>query len=239
LTPSKLLLGFAAGHTGKPSEALDVADLNTQLITAFLDHLESDATTPTTPRNARLAAIRSLFRFAVLRHPEHAEIIHRGIAIPTKRTLKPLINWLTDEETDALVAATDPTTWTGRPDRALISPVAVQAGLRAQDCPSLRDKNCPRPATHRRHATPACRHRYHRHRLMSGSRPGRDNQDLPPRRSQTQTRGLTARSRSSLDTCSVVTWLHPLKDRSLHQTRGRSAPMVCVLGMGAAWPCVV
>ena len=36
-------------------------------------------------RNARLAAIRSLFRYAALRHPEHAQTIERVLAIPPKR----------------------------------------------------------------------------------------------------------------------------------------------------------
>ena len=40
-------------------------------------------------RNARLAAIRSLFRYAALRHPEHAPLIQRVLAIPPTLRQRP------------------------------------------------------------------------------------------------------------------------------------------------------
>jgi site-specific recombinase XerC len=57
----KLLLAFAQQRTGKPPNALDWADLDTKLITAFLDHLETERHNHTRTRNLRLTAIRSLF----------------------------------------------------------------------------------------------------------------------------------------------------------------------------------
>jgi hypothetical protein len=44
-------------------------------------------------RNARLAAIHSLFRFAALRHPEHAASIARVLAIPPKRFDRALVTY--------------------------------------------------------------------------------------------------------------------------------------------------
>ena len=52
-------------------------------------------------RNARLAAIRSIFRYAALRHPEHAAVIQRVLAIPPKRFDRAIVNYLTAAETDA------------------------------------------------------------------------------------------------------------------------------------------
>src|SRR5258706_15552225 len=60
----KLLLGFASRHAGKPASRLDFADLDATVIGAFLDHLERDRAATARTRNARLAAIRSLFAFA-------------------------------------------------------------------------------------------------------------------------------------------------------------------------------
>jgi integrase len=65
----KLLLGFAFTYTNKAPSRLDVADLDATLIGAFLDHLEHDRGNSVRTRNARLAAIHSLFRFAALHHP--------------------------------------------------------------------------------------------------------------------------------------------------------------------------
>ena len=133
----KLLLSFASQQTGKPPSTLDIADLDAEMIAAFLDHLEHERHNSVSTRNARLAAIRSLFRFAALRHPEHAGTIERVLAIPLKRTDKALIDYLTDPEIDALLAAPDPTTWTGRRDHALLV-LAIQTGLRISELIGLR-----------------------------------------------------------------------------------------------------
>src|SRR6478736_2510990 len=113
----RLLLGFAAARTGKQPSALDIDDLDSDLIAAFLDHLEHDRHNSVRTRNARLSAIHSLFRFAASRHPEHAATIGRVLAMPSKRFERALITHLTPGEVDALLAAPDPTTWTGRRDR--------------------------------------------------------------------------------------------------------------------------
>ena len=52
------------------------------MISAFLDHLEHERHNSIRTRNVRLTAIRSLFSYAALRHPEHALLIQRVLAIP-------------------------------------------------------------------------------------------------------------------------------------------------------------
>lgn len=133
----KLLLAFASERSGRQPSQLDVADLDAETIGAFLDHLEHDRGNSVATRNARLAAVRSLFRFAALRHPEHAAVIERVLAIPPKRFDRALIDYLTDPEVDALLAAPDTSTWTGRRDHALIA-LAIQTGLRVSELIGLR-----------------------------------------------------------------------------------------------------
>lgn len=128
----KLLLTFAATQARKEPSQLDVADLDAPTIAGFLDHLEQERGNSISTRNARLAAIRSLFRFAALRHPEHAASIQRVLAIPPKRFHRTLIDYLSDAEIDALLAAPDPATWTGRRDHALLA-LAIQTGLRLSE----------------------------------------------------------------------------------------------------------
>jgi integrase len=89
-----------------------------------------------TTRNARLAAIHSLFRYAALRCPEHALLIQRVLAIPTARHTTTDVCYLTRAETDALLAAPDRTSPLGRRDH-LILLVAVQTGLRVSELTSL------------------------------------------------------------------------------------------------------
>lgn len=128
----RLLLGYAATRTGLPPSRLDLADLDAPLIAGFLDHLERERGNSVRTRNARLAAIHSLFRFAVLAHPEHAASIARVLAIPPKRFDRALITYLTEPEVGALLAACDQATWTGRRDHALLL-LAVQTGLRISE----------------------------------------------------------------------------------------------------------
>ena len=88
-------------------------------------------------RNARLAAIHSLFRFAALRHPENAATIGRVLAIPPKRFDHAIVSFLTAEEIQALLAAPDRATWVGRRDHALLL-TAIQTGLRVSELVRLR-----------------------------------------------------------------------------------------------------
>ena len=133
----RLLLAFAHQQTGKQPCQLDLDDLDAPLIGAFLDHLEHERHNSIRTRNARLAAIRSLFHYAALEHPEHAETISRVLAIPPKRFERALITFLTEPEIDALLAAPDRDTWTGRRDHAMLL-LAVQTGLRASELTTLK-----------------------------------------------------------------------------------------------------
>jgi site-specific recombinase XerD len=132
----RLLLRFMQQRTGKPPSSLDWDDLSAEAICAFLDHLETDRGNSARSRNARLAALRSLFRYAALRHPEHAQLIGQVLAIPQKRFDRAPVSYLTPAETDALLTAPDPGRWEGRRDRTLLT-LAAQAGLRLSELTGL------------------------------------------------------------------------------------------------------
>jgi integrase/recombinase XerD len=133
----RLLLSFAQQRVGKPPSNLELEDLDAPLISAFLDHLEHDRQNSPRTRNARLAAIHSMFRYAALRHPDHAALIARVIAVPTKRFDRAIVTYLTPDEVDALLAAPDRKRWIGRRDHALLT-VAIQTGLRVTELTNLR-----------------------------------------------------------------------------------------------------
>jgi integrase/recombinase XerD len=132
----KLLLAFAESRTGRAPSKLRITDLDAPLIGAFLDHLETERGNSARTRNARLAAIHSLFRYAALRHPEDSAAIQRVLAIPTKRFDRAVVTYLTDPEIGALLAAPDRATRTGRRDHALLA-LAIQTGLRATELATL------------------------------------------------------------------------------------------------------
>ncbi|MHB1891846.1 MAG: tyrosine-type recombinase/integrase, partial [Acidimicrobiales bacterium] len=133
----RLLLCFVNERTGTPPSKLNLEQLDASMIGAFLEHLEHERGLSIASRNTRLAALHSLFRFAALRHPEHAALIGAVLAIPAKRGERALVCFLTEEEVDALLASPDRSRWTGRRDHALLL-LAVQTGLRVSELTGLR-----------------------------------------------------------------------------------------------------
>ncbi|WP_231913907.1 tyrosine-type recombinase/integrase, partial [Rhodococcus sp. LB1] len=133
----RLLLGFIADRKKLAPASFDFTDLDAPTIGAFLTHLENERGNSIRTRNARLAAIHSLFRFAALEHPEHADLISRVLAIPQKRFDREIVAFLTKEEAEAILVVPDRDTWIGRRDHALLT-VAVQTGLRVAELTGLR-----------------------------------------------------------------------------------------------------
>jgi integrase/recombinase XerD len=132
----RLLLGFAQERVGKAPSALDFSDIDAPLVGAFLDHLEHGRHNGVRTRNARLAAVHSFFRFSALWHPEHAGLISRVLAIPTKRSVHTDVCFLEPKEIAAILAVPDRERWVGRRDHALLL-LAVQTGLRVSEITGL------------------------------------------------------------------------------------------------------
>lgn len=132
----RLLLTHVHQQTGRLPAQLDLTDLDAVTIGKFLHHLETTRGNTVATRNNRLAAIHSLFRYASLRAPEHADLIARVLAIQTKRTSTTIVSFLNPTELDALLTAPDTTTWHGRRDHALLT-LTAQTGLRVAELTAL------------------------------------------------------------------------------------------------------
>src|SRR5262249_8060005 len=133
----RLLLTFVKETMGIEPSALAVADLDAPTLLAFLDHLEQQRGNAIRSRNIRLSALRSFFRFVALREPESVAMVTRVLAIPIKREDKKLVGYLTRPEIDALIAATDRSSWIGRRDHALLLPMN-NTGPRGSEITSLK-----------------------------------------------------------------------------------------------------
>jgi integrase/recombinase XerD len=136
----RLLLQFTKKRLGKAPSALTIEDLNAPFLGAFLDDLESARANGARSRNLRLTAIRSFFRFAALEAPQYSGLIQRVLMIPNKRQPRPLVDFLTRPEIEALLAAPDLKTWLGRRDHTLLL-TAVQTGLRLSEITSIRQRD--------------------------------------------------------------------------------------------------
>ena len=133
----RLLLQFASEQAGKPPTKLTVEQVDVTLVGDFLTHLEDKRRNSARSRNARLAAVRSFFRFVAMKEPAHLLHCQRILAMPGKRYERRTVEFLDRAEMDALLAAPDRSTWAGRRDHAILS-VALQTGLRVSEIINLR-----------------------------------------------------------------------------------------------------
>jgi len=133
----RLLVCFAAERLGIRPSQLEVEALDAPLVLDFLNHLETGRGNSARTRNARLAAVTSLFRYLEYRLPSCLDQAGRIRAIPVKRTDEALVRHLTREEVQALLDTPDPHTASGARDRAMLH-LAFAAGLRVSELVGLR-----------------------------------------------------------------------------------------------------
>jgi len=133
----RLLLRFAEVRLRRNPCRLLLSDVDAAFVSEFLDHVERERGNCARSRNARLAAIHAFFRFVALAEPSRALHCQQVLAIPSKRFERGVVEFLDEDEVQALLAAPDSSTWIGRRDRALLL-VAVQTGLRVSELIALR-----------------------------------------------------------------------------------------------------
>lgn len=133
----RLLFRFATERLGRAPSALRVEELDAPFLEAFLEHLERDRANRPRTRNHRLSALHAFFRYVALAEPALSLHCQRILAIPPKRFERGPVEFLTEDETTALVSAPNAKTWIGQRDRTLLL-IAVQTGLRNSELTSLR-----------------------------------------------------------------------------------------------------
>lgn len=134
----RLLLRYACDHLGRAPTCLQIADIDAELIAGFLDHVETARANSARSRNARLAALRSFFKYVSFQEPQLLHHCQRILAMPAKRHEKRAVSYLKRTEIEAIIKAPDPKTWCGRRDRTLLL-LALQTGLRVSELIQL---NC-------------------------------------------------------------------------------------------------
>ena len=132
----QLLVTFAARRLGTQPSRLEIEQLDVPMILTFLEYLEEERGNTARSRNARLAAIKSFFRFLEYRVPACLDQALRVHAIPMKKFDQELVSTLTRVEIQALLDAPDPRTVFGTRDRAMLH-LAFAAGLRVSELVGL------------------------------------------------------------------------------------------------------
>jgi len=133
----RLLLRFAETQIGQPPTSLQVAHVNADLVGRFLTFCEEERGNSARSRNTRLAAIRSFFKYVAINEPQLLHHCQKVLAMPSKRHERRVVDFLTHDEMEAMLAAPDIATWFGRRDRTLLL-LMLQTGLRVSEVTGLR-----------------------------------------------------------------------------------------------------
>lgn len=115
-----LFLDFASRRLGKAPTTMQLADLQPDLILAFLDHLEQDRKNSVRSRNLRLTALRAFLKFAGRRDVASLHDVERALAVPMKRFERPMLDYLTRAEMVAVLGEPGES-WSSRRDHLLLA----------------------------------------------------------------------------------------------------------------------
>jgi integrase/recombinase XerD len=136
----RLLLQYLRKSHSRPSFSLPLDVLTPDTVVRFLEHLERQRGNCIRTRNARLAAIRSFIHYlSDWLGPDLPTTVARIPGIPFKRHTHRLITFLSPQEVEAILAATDET-WTGQRDHLLFL-LLFNTGARISEILSLRVMN--------------------------------------------------------------------------------------------------
>ena len=115
----KLLLCYAADTVRKPVDNLAVEDMAEKVVLGFLDYVQERRSCSPRTRNARLAAIHSLFAYIAREQPELLAQCQKIRAIPLKRTEHKSVDYLEENEMQAILDSININSRTAIRDRAL------------------------------------------------------------------------------------------------------------------------
>jgi len=116
----RLLLHFMADHHATAPTRLTVEQLTPDIVRQFLTTLEQQRGSSTATCNQRRAAVCALFRFIALQTPELVAQAAQIHALPVRRSVVPLIDYLEKDEIDAVLAVPDCQRPQGRRDYGLL-----------------------------------------------------------------------------------------------------------------------
>jgi len=133
----KLFLKFMIRQKNISIKNLTIEHMSPDGVIAFLTHLEEERNNGVGTRNIRLSAIHSFFRYLASKFPDYLHISQRILAIPFKRTINRMIEYLEHHEINAVLESIDRSKNNGKRDYALFL-LMFNTGARVQETVNLK-----------------------------------------------------------------------------------------------------
>ena len=131
-----LFLDFASGKLRKAPTAMGLADIQPELILAFLDHLEHGRKNAVRSRNLRLTALRAFLKFDGRRDVTSLHDVERALAVPMKRFERPMLGFLSRDEMVAVLGQPG-ASWSSQRDHLLLA-MLYNTGARVSEIIGVR-----------------------------------------------------------------------------------------------------
>jgi integrase/recombinase XerD len=135
-----LLFRFVSEQNGRGIASLQLADLDANVVTRFLDHIETVRSNSRATRNCRRAAIRSFFKHLLRNDLIHSQQYIQVLAIPAKKARQQPSTYLEPEDARLIISMPNKRTCDGWRDYTLLlflyncgARVSEAAGLRWND----------------------------------------------------------------------------------------------------------
>jgi site-specific recombinase XerD len=128
----KLLLQFVTARCRRPIEQLTIDDLTASVVLDFLNDLETCRGNSPRTRNARLAALQTFFRYVATREPALASRCDPVLVLPSKKAVRPVLGYLSEQELGHLLAQVDRADRDGERDYLLLA-LLYDTGARVQE----------------------------------------------------------------------------------------------------------
>lgn len=127
-----LLLKYCKEEKGIPPEKLSLKHLDGKIIEGFMQWIEVSRRCSISTRNQRLAVVHAFFRYLQIEAPDNLLAYQRILAIKSKRSQKPSVNYISLEGIKSILAQPDTDTPAGRRDLAMLC-VLYDTGARVQE----------------------------------------------------------------------------------------------------------
>lgn len=136
----RIFLLFCETKKGICPDKVTISTINRELVIEYLDWLEKERGCSTITRNQRLSSIHGFVRYIQKESPENLYELQRILGIPSKKTPKTIVPYLTEEELKILFLQPDTKTKQGRRDLVLLT-LMYDSAARVQELADLKVKN--------------------------------------------------------------------------------------------------
>lgn len=130
-------LSFREQYDKIVPDRLELSDFTVESVEAFLNWVEQDRGCKTVTRNLRLSSIHSFCYYLIRKEPRYISQLQQILAIkPKKHPSKTFVDYLTIEETSAIIKAVNQTSPASKRDAVLIS-LMYDSAARVQEIADL------------------------------------------------------------------------------------------------------